>query len=183
MPVQIILRADVDNLGRVGDLVKVKPGFARNFLLPQGLAMMASPSNLKRFELERKKLEAKMAGIRSAAQAEGDKLSGAAVELRVRVGEGDKLYGSVTSAMIAEKLAEQGFDIDKRRILLEAPIRALGDYAVPVKLHQDVKVDVSVRVLREGGMFDEEIAAPAGAASDAGEAEEVAAEPVAEQAE
>lgn len=182
MAVQIILRADVDNLGRVGDTVKVKPGYARNFLLPQGLAMVATPSNIKQFSLERKKLEAKMEGIRSEARGLGEKITAASIELRVRVGEGDKLYGSVTTAMIAEKLAEQGIDVDKRRIQLEAPIRALGDYAVPVRLHQDVKVEVTVRVLREGGTFDEEIAAGAGA-SMAGQAEEVAAEPVVEQAE
>lgn len=182
MAVQIILRADVDNLGRVGDTVKVKPGFARNFLLPQGLAMVATPSNIKQFALERKKLEAKMEGIRSEARGLGDKIAAVTIELRVRVGEGDKLYGSVTTSMIAEKLAEQGINVDKRRIHLDAPIRALGDYAVPVRLHQDVKVDVAVRVLREGGTFDEEIAAGADA-SMAGQAEEVAAEPVVEQAE
>ncbi len=182
MPVQIILRADVDNLGRVGDTVKVKPGFARNFLLPQGLAMVATPANIKQFSLERKKLEAKMDAVRSEARGLGDKVAAAVVELQVRVGEGDKLYGSVTAAMIADSLAAQGIEIDKRRIQLEAPIRALGDYAVPVRLHQDVKVDVTVRVLREGGVFDEEIAAGAGA-SMAGQAEEAAAEPVVEQAE
>ena len=126
MPVQIILRADVDNLGRVGDTVKVKPGFARNFLLPQGLAMVATPSNIKQFALERKKLEAKMDSIRSDARGLGEKVAAAVVELRVRVGDGDKLYGSVTTAMIADKLAEQGIEIDKRRIQLDAPIRSLA---------------------------------------------------------
>ncbi|EPR30610.1 50S ribosomal protein L9 [Alkalidesulfovibrio alkalitolerans DSM 16529] len=183
MPVQIILRSDVDNLGRVGDTVKVKPGFARNFLIPQGLAMLATPSNLKQFELERKKLESKMDAVRSEARSLGEKLSAAVVEMRVRVGEGDKLYGSVTSAMIAEGLAAQGIEIDKRRIDLDAPIRALGEYAVPVKLHQDVIAKVTVQVLREGGSFEEEIAAPAGAdVSEAAEAQEAATAPVTDQA-
>lgn len=183
MPVQIILRSDVDNLGRVGDTVKVKPGFARNFLIPQGLAMLATPSNLKQFELERKKLESKMDAVRSEARTLAEKLSAAVVEMRVRVGEGDKLYGSVTSAMIAEGLAAQGIEIDKRRIDLDAPIRALGEYAVPVKLHQDVIAEVTVQVLREGGSFEEEIAAPAGAdVSEAAEAQEAAAAPVTDQA-
>lgn len=183
MPVQIILRSDVDNLGRVGDTVKVKPGFARNFLIPQGLAMLATPSNLKQFELERKKLESKMDAVRSEARTLAEKLSAAVVEMRVRVGEGDKLYGSVTSGMIADGLVAQGIDIDKRRIMLDAPIRALGEYAVPVKLHQDVTAEVTVQVLREGGSFEEEIAAPAGAdVSEAAEAQEAATAPVTDQA-
>ena len=118
---KLILRADMENLGKLGEIVSVKPGYGRNYLIPQGLAMVASASNLKVFELERKKLQAKMDALRSDASGLADKLAAATVTIEVRVGEGDKLYGSVTSAMIADRLEEQGVMVDRKKIVLDDP--------------------------------------------------------------
>ncbi len=147
---KLILRADVDALGRLGEIVTVKVGYGRNFLLPQGLAMLASPANLKQFELERKKLQAKMDGLRAAAQDVADKLAKAPITIEARVGDGDKLYGSVTTANIADALAAKGIEIDRRKILLEDSIRALGEYELEVKLHPDVEAKIKVAVVRHG---------------------------------
>ena len=145
---QLILRADVDNLGRLGDVVKVKPGYARNYLIPQRLAYAATKANLNIFEQERKRLQEKMDSIRREARSLGEKLEEAHVVMPVRVGEHDKLYGSVTTAMIADALARQGIDIDKRKIVLDNPIRSLGDYEIGVKLHHDIQAKVKVSVVR-----------------------------------
>lgn len=147
---KVILRADVDNLGRLGDIVTVKPGYGRNYLLPQGLASLATPSNLKVFEQERKKLEAKNNALRAAAQELADKLAAAQVRIEVRVGENDKLYGSVTSTQIAEALGAQGIDVDRRKILLAEPIRSLGVYTVEVKLHPEVVAALQVEIAKPG---------------------------------
>lgn len=146
---KLILRADVENLGRLGDVVDVKPGYGRNFLLPQGMAMVANDSNLKAFELERKKLQAKMDALRSSAQEVADRIAALAVVIPMRVGDNDKLYGSVTTGIIGEALAAQGIEIDRRRILLDSAIRALGTYAVRVRLHADVVANVTVKVVSE----------------------------------
>ncbi|MFZ5811685.1 MAG: 50S ribosomal protein L9 [Thermodesulfobacteriota bacterium] len=169
---QLILRADVENLGRLGEVVTVKPGYGRNYLVPQGLAMAASEANLKVFERERKKLQARMDSARAAAQDVADKLAGLALTIEVRVGENDKLYGSVTSAQIADLLAASGVEIDRKKIVLDEPIRSLGDYVVEVKLHPDVRGKVAVAVVRQGGQ--EEPQAPE-AAEHSGTAEEEAA--------
>ena len=153
---KLILRADVENLGVLGDIVEVKAGYGRNYLVPQGLAMVATPSNLKVFELERKKLDAKMEEVRGAAQSLAEKLEAAEVSIEVRVGENDKLYGSVTATNIADALAELGLEVDRRRILLDAPIRVLGDYTVRVRLHAGVVAEVNVIVKAEGSRIVEE---------------------------
>ena len=153
---QLILRADVENLGRLGDTVSVKPGYGRNYLIPQGLAMQASESNLRRFENERKKLQAKRDALAAAAQTLVDKLAATPLTIEVRVGEGDKLYGSVTSGIIADRLAEAGVEIDRKKIVLAEPIRALGHYDVEVKLLPDLRGVVSVTVMRQGGFEDVE---------------------------
>lgn len=145
---KLILRADIDNLGRLGDVVDVKPGYGRNFLLPQGFAMVATEANMKVFELERKKLQEKMDKIRFDAEEMGKKLEDATIVLRMRVGDGDKLYGSVTNANIAQALADQGLEVDRKKIILGDPIRSLGRYGVPVKLHPDVQCELSVCVVR-----------------------------------
>ena len=108
---KIILRADVENLGHLGDVVSVKPGYGRNYLLPQGLAMLATPANLKVFELERKKLQARMDALRAEANEHASRLEGLVLVIAMRVGENDKLYGSVTSSIIGDALAEQGVDV------------------------------------------------------------------------
>lgn len=166
---ELILRADVENLGRLGDKVAVKPGYGRNYLIPQGLAMLASEANMRRFENERKKLQAKRDALMSSAQTLADRLAEAAVVIEVRVGEGDKLYGSVTSAIIAEKLGEAGIEIDRKKIVLDEPIRALGEYEVAVKLLPELRGKVTVTVVRQGGgeIEEEVLAAPADAAPEA----------------
>ena len=130
---KIILRADVENLGRLGDVVTVKAGYGRNYLLPQGLAMLVTPGNLKAFELER------IAG----------KLEGLVLPIVMRVGDNDKLYGSVTTAIIGDALTAQGIEVDRRRILLDHPIRTLGDHPVRVRLHADVVASLTVKVVSE----------------------------------
>ena len=147
---RVILRADIDNLGHLGDVVEVRPGYARNYLVPQGLAMPATRANLNAFELERKKLQQKMDAIRFAAQELADKLSAAEVIIPVRVGENDKLYGSVTSSNIAQALAEMGMGVDRRKIRLDEPIRSLGEYNVEIRLHPDVMAQVKVKVVKYG---------------------------------
>ncbi len=146
---KIILLADVENLGHLGDVVSVKPGYGRNYLLPQGLAMLATPANLKVFELERKKLQARMDALRAEANEHASRLEGLVLVIAMRVGENDKLYGSVTSSIIGDALAEQGVDIDRRRILLDAPIRTLGEHTVRARLHADVVPSFIVKVVSE----------------------------------
>ena len=146
---QVILRADVENLGRLGEVVTVKPGYGRNFLLPQGMAMAASKANLKAFELERKKLQAHMDELRAQAGTLGDRIKATDITITMRVGENDKLYGSVTSSIIADALVEKGIEIDRRRILIDAPIRTIGKFPVRVRLHADVVTDFTVTVAPE----------------------------------
>ncbi len=172
---KLILRADIDHLGRLGDLVTVKPGYGRNYLIPKGLAMLATKANIKAFEFERKRLQEKMDAIRFAAQELADKLTQAKVVIEVRVGEGGKLYGSVSSANIADVLESLDIEVDRRKIVLEDPIRALGDYTLEVKLHPDVKAELNVSVVPHGHQADEpEPEQPA--------SEEPTAESVAEEA-
>ena len=147
---QIILRADVDNLGRLGDVVMVKPGYGRNYLIPKGLAMPATKANMNIFESERKKLEVQRERIRQAAQSFADRLNEAHVVIPVRVGENEKLYGSVSTTNIGDALSEMGIEVDRRKIVLESPIRALGEYEIEVKLHHDVKSTVKVSVVKLG---------------------------------
>ena len=162
---ELILRADVENLGRLGDKVAVKPGYGRNYLIPQGLAMLASDANMRRFENERKKLQAKRDALASAAQSLADRLAAVSIVIEVRVGEGDKLYGSVTSAIIADKLAEAGIEIDRKKIVLDEPIRNLGHYEIEVKLLPELRGKVQVSVTRQGGVEEEIVAAPAAASA------------------
>lgn len=153
---KVILRADVENLGSLGDVVSVKPGYGRNYLLPQGLAMVASPANLKVFELERKKLQEKMNALRAAAADMRTRLEALEVVIKMRVGENDKLYGSVTSTLIGDALAAQGVDVDRRRILMDAPIRTLGEHPVRVRLHADVIAMLAVKVVSEDRPLEED---------------------------
>lgn len=158
---KVILRADVENLGKLGDVVNVKPGYGRNFLLPQGMAMVASPANLKVFEMERRKLQAKMDALRAAANDLCAKLEALDVVIKMRVGENDKLYGSVTSTLIAETLEALGVPVDRRRILLDSAIRTLGDHPVRVRLHADVLAKVLVKVQSEDKLHEDVAEAPA----------------------
>ncbi len=157
---KLILRADVDNLGLLGEVVNVKPGYGRNYLIPQGLAMLASEGNVKLFELERKKLQSRMDELRQAAMSLGEKVAAAVVEISMRAGEGDKLYGSVTRAAIADQLntllGSDVEEIDRKKIMLEEPIRALGEYKITVRLHRDVQPELTVKVLKYGADYEQE---------------------------
>ena len=146
---KLILRADVENLGSLGDVVDVKPGYGRNYLLPQGLAMIATEANLKTFELERKKLQARMDALRAAASDLAAKLEGVVVTISMRVGENDKLYGSVTPAMIGDALAAMGIEVDRHRLLLDGSIRTLGEHNVRARLHADVVPSFIVKIVSE----------------------------------
>jgi large subunit ribosomal protein L9 len=145
---EIILRQAVENLGKPGDVVKVKSGYARNYLLPHGLAFEATPGNLKRIQQERDRLEAAENERRDAASAIAEKLGEVSLTFSARVGEEGKLFGSVGAADIAQQLVAQGFEIEKRQIDLHEPIKALGVYRVPVRLHADVKPEVRVWVIK-----------------------------------
>ena len=146
---EIILRQSVDNLGHPGDVVTVKNGYARNFLLPRGFAYEATPGNLKRIAVERTRLEAAETERRSGAEGLAKRLEEVQLTFSARVGEEGKLFGSVTSADIAEQLASQGFHIERRMIDLHEPIKALGVYRVPIKLHADVKPEIRVWVIKQ----------------------------------
>jgi large subunit ribosomal protein L9 len=145
---EIILRQAVENLGKTGDVVNVKPGYARNYLLPHGLAYEATPGNLKRIQLERNRLEAAESERRGTAQGLAEKLEQVSLTFSARVGEEGKLFGSVTATDIAQQLEAQGYHIEKRQIDLHEPIKALGVYRVPIRLHADVKPEVRVWVIK-----------------------------------
>ena len=147
---EVILRDHVENVGKRGEVVKVADGYARNYLLPRKLALVATTGNLKQVERERVKLDAREAEEKSAAEAVAARLASIDVVISRRVGETEALYGSVTSADIAEALTAKGFDIDKRRIGLREPIKKLGEQTVPVKLHREVVVQLPVKVVAEG---------------------------------
>jgi large subunit ribosomal protein L9 len=146
---EIILRQGVENLGKPGDVVNVKAGYARNYLLPHGLAYEATPGNLKRIQQERDRLEAAENERRSGAQGIAEKLEQVSLTFSARVGEEGKLFGSVTATDIAQQLEAQGFRIEKRQIDLHEPIKALGVYRVPVRLHADVKPEIRVWVIKQ----------------------------------
>jgi large subunit ribosomal protein L9 len=145
---EIILRQAVENLGKTGDVVNVKPGYARNYLLPHGLAYEATPGNLKRIQQERDRLEAAENDRRGTAQGLAEKLEQVSLTFSARVGEEGKLFGSVTAADITQQLEAQGYHIEKRQIDLHEPIKALGVYRVPIRLHADVKPEVRVWVIK-----------------------------------
>jgi large subunit ribosomal protein L9 len=146
---EVILREDVKSLGKAGELVKVKPGYARNFLLPKGLAYEATEGNRKRILAESKARAARAAEETSAAQASAAKLAGVTVTLARKAGEGDRLFGSITAQDIADALAKQGHAVDKRKIELEHPIKTLGAHTVPIRLHHEVQADLRVTVVAE----------------------------------
>jgi len=146
---RVILLSDQRHLGKRGEVVDVKPGYGRNFLLPQGVALQATPGNIKFFEQQRSKFDAAHAKEREAAQAIANKLGGVKLEIPKRVGETDTLYGSVTAGDVAELLERKGFTVDRRRIDLEGGIKTLGDHTVRVELHPEVIAEVTVSVVRE----------------------------------
>jgi large subunit ribosomal protein L9 len=146
---RIVLREDVEKLGRRGEIVEVAAGYARNFLLPKGKALHATDGNLKRVEQERRKFAVHLAKEKEDAAAMARRLAGISCTIVRKVGENDHLYGSVTPADIAEYLVKEGVELDKRRILLDEPIKALGIYTIPVKLHPEVNGEIRVWVVKE----------------------------------
>jgi large subunit ribosomal protein L9 len=147
----IILKSKIKGLGEAFEVVKVKNGYGRNWLLPQGLALPATNANLRHLEVEKKRQVARDLKLKDGAVELAKKLSGTSVTVSVRVHEGDKLYGSVGAHEIAEKLAESGLQIDKLMIILDEPIKALGVFSVPVRLHTDVEAKVKVWVVKSAG--------------------------------
>ena len=146
---QIILQEDVEKLGTRGQIVEVAEGYARNFLLPRKLALAATPDNLKRLEKMRAVFAKREANEKEAAQKLAELLSSVTLNLSRKAGENDQLFGSVTSGDVADALAAQGYSIDKRKIQLEEPIKLVGEYQVPIKLHRDVNGAVKLVVQRE----------------------------------
>jgi large subunit ribosomal protein L9 len=147
MPIEVILKEHVENLGRRGEIVKVADGYARNFLLPRKLALRVTGENKRQIERERAKAEAREAVEIKDAQALGARLQAAEVSITRRVGEHDTMYGSVTTADIADALAALGITVDRRKIQLSDPLKSLGEHAVPVKLHRELTVPVTVKVV------------------------------------
>ncbi|HKB09273.1 MAG TPA: 50S ribosomal protein L9 [Vicinamibacterales bacterium] len=147
---EVILREHVDNLGRRGEIVKVADGYARNYLLPRKLALLATEGNKRQIERERVKFDAKELEEKNVAEAVADRLKNVEIEIARKVGETEALYGSVTAGDIADALAGKGFDLDKRKLHLHEPIKKLGEFDVPVKLHREVTASVKVRVVAEG---------------------------------
>jgi large subunit ribosomal protein L9 len=147
--IEIILKEDVEHLGRRGDIVKVAPGYARNYLLPRKLALAVTAGNRRQIEHERKAAATREAQERSAAESLAQRLAQASIVIARRVGETETLYGSVTSADIGEALTAQQIELDRRRIQLPEPLKHLGEFTVPVKLHRDVVAELRVHVVRE----------------------------------
>jgi large subunit ribosomal protein L9 len=148
---EVILREHVDNLGRRGEVVKVASGYARNYLLPRKLALLATEGNKKQIEREKVKFDAREAEEQKVAQALAERIATMDVEISRKVGETDALYGSVTSSDIAEALAKKGLELDRRKLVLQEPIKKLGEFSIPVKLHREVTAQIKLRVVAEGG--------------------------------
>ena len=147
---EVILREHVDNLGERGEIVKVADGYARNYLLPRKLALPATDGNRKHVERERKIMEMREAEEKSGAEAIASRLATVDISIARRVGDTEQLYGSVTSADIVDYLKAKGFEVDRRKLILPEPIKAIGEYDVPLKLHREVTLPLKVKVVKEG---------------------------------
>jgi large subunit ribosomal protein L9 len=150
---KILLREDVDDLGARGEIVRVKAGYARNYLLPRKLAVEANAGNVKQIERERELLLKKAATERATADAQAEKMSTLVLTFQRKAGEQGALYGSVTSMDIAEALQERGYEVDRHRLHLREPLKRLGDFKVPLRLHRDVTIDLQVKVSPEGELI------------------------------
>jgi large subunit ribosomal protein L9 len=148
---EIILREHVDNLGRRGEIVKVADGYARNFLLPRKLALPATAGNRKHVERERKIMETRESEEKAEASALASRIAAVDISISRRTGDTDQLYGSVTSGDIADFLKAKGFEIDRRKLILPEPIKTIGEHNVPLKLHREVTLPLTVKVVKEGG--------------------------------
>jgi large subunit ribosomal protein L9 len=147
--IQIILKEDVPNLGKSGELVAVRPGYGRNYLIPQGLALLATKKNVTELEHQRKQIEARSAKLKADAEATAGKVNGQHVTIERSVGEGDKLFGSVTTRDIEDALKAKGLVVDKKKIALHEPLKALGDFEVEIKVARDVSAKIKVSVVKK----------------------------------
>lgn len=146
---KVILKADVERLGKVGDVVTVAPGFARNYLMPRQMALEATPRNLAGIEVEKKRYAKVQARAAEGARALAERLAGLSLTIRQSAGESDRLFGTVTTMDIAAALEKEGVSVDRRQITIEEPIKTLGIYTVPVKLHPEVTAPLKVWVVKE----------------------------------
>lgn len=147
---KVLLREDVDDLGARGEIVRVRAGYARNYLLPRNLAVEATTGNVKGIEQERAALLKKEAKERATAESQSQQIGSLVLEFKRKAGEQGALYGSVTSMDVAEALKERGYEIDRHRIHLREPLKRLGEYSVPLRLHREVTMDLQVKVVAEG---------------------------------
>jgi large subunit ribosomal protein L9 len=146
---KVILTETIESLGTVGNEVNVAKGYARNYLIPQNKAIVATPNNRKVFERQRAQLEQQVAKEQTKAEVIAEKICGAVCTIAGKVSEGDRLYGSVSTRDIAEELKSQGFDVDKGMVMLSEPIRILGSYIVPIRLYTNISPEITVRVVPE----------------------------------
>jgi large subunit ribosomal protein L9 len=158
----VLLREDIDTVGGRGELVRVRAGYARNFLLPQGIATLATKGNVKQIELERAALLKKAAIEKATAEAQAEQMESISLEFERKAGDHGTLFGSITSMDIAEALQAKGYEIDRRKINLRQPIKETGEYTVNVKLHREVSLPIAVTVTAEGGEIVEEKPAKTG---------------------
>ena len=148
---EVILKEDIADLGKIGEVVRVRDGFARNYLLPRGLVLEANKKNLKTFEHQKKVVADQKQKIMRNAQAVGDQLVGVSLTISMRSGEEGKLFGSVTNMHIEKALKAKGLSVDRRKIHLDEPIKTLGDYEIPIRLSADLTVPLKLSVVREEG--------------------------------
>lgn len=153
----ILLKEDIESVGGRGEIVTVKAGFARNFLLPRGFAMLATKGNVKQVEQEREALLKKAAEDRATAEAQLEQMRGLRFSFERKAGESGTLFGSVTSMDIEDAFKQKGYEIDRRKIVLKSPIKELGDFQVPVRLHSDVTFDLPLTVIAEGEIIQEHL--------------------------
>ncbi|MDX1623171.1 MAG: 50S ribosomal protein L9 [Gemmatimonadota bacterium] len=146
---EVILRAEIENLGHIGDVVEVAPGYARNYLIPRGLAYVATEANKHRVEHEREKYEERLERERVAAEEVARRLEGASFLFHRMAGEEDQLYGSVSPADVSTRLQEEGYEVESPQVGLDQPIKTIGEFVVPIRLHPEVSVEIEVKVERE----------------------------------
>jgi large subunit ribosomal protein L9 len=146
---EVILQQDVENLGTIGDVVKVKPGYARNYLFPRGLALEADAKNLATLEHRKRAMVAKRAKVQKANEASASRITSLSISITARAGEEDKLFGSVTNSDVQKALASQGFEIERKKIVLENPIKTLGEHTVIIDLGAGVRAPIKVSVVRQ----------------------------------
>ncbi len=146
---KVIIKSDVKNIGQIGEVISVKDGYARNFLIPKGLAVEANLKNIKALEHEKRKIADISRKIKSTADTLSSKLSDMTLVIKARAGEEEKLFGSITAMDISEELKKEGFEVDKKKIQLDEPIKRLGEHSVNIKIHQNVSAKLNIKVIAE----------------------------------